>query len=264
MRTTTGAWLLAASTAVMVGLTGCATGVPAGTSGPPSIGACHALDRTEHFLVWSDTAPPVPCDAEHTTETYFIGVVAGPFDKATRPALAERGRVATTACPADAVRRYVGAADRQGLYGVLTVAFLPTDEQWDAGERWVRCDLAVVETEAAFVPVSIAVPLSDITKTVDADLVLRCYTQTANGVPPEGVVPDVRCSEPHVARDVNWWMLVLATPTEDDVLARCRGVVAEALGVDPTAAAEEVGGVLHREDNGNLTLRCTVQSDVSA
>ena len=224
----------------------------------PEVGACHQLDRPELFSVLSDTSPAVDCVDGHTTETYQIADLSTSPRLAERyPALEERSRIAEQVCSDDLVRVYLGAVDRQALYGVSTIAFLPTPEEWDTGARWVRCDLAVVQGETSpFEPVEIDFALSAAATTDAADFLTRCYSTV------EDEVVDVRCTEPHESRDVNMWMPVSPEPSELEIVQLCVPSVGEWTALGRTAV-ESVSGVLHVEDNGSLTLRCVaVESDV--
>lgn len=220
------------------------------------MGECHNLDRPEHFAVLSDSAPAVACDQPHTTETYLIGDLTSVTRFATRyPALEERGLIADLVCDGAVVRAYVGANPRQALYGLWTVAVLPTPEQWESGARWVRCDLAMVRAEdAPFEPIDSSFALRDAAASGDADGLLRCYVRDGENA------RDVRCSEEHDERDVNMWMPVTAIPSELEIVQRCVPSVTEWSTFTGTTA-DGVSGVLHTEDNGSLTLRCTAVNE---
>ena len=215
----------------------------------PAVGECHTLDRPEHFAVLSDTSPTVECGAEHTSETYMIGDLASVTRFASRyPALEERLEISEQACSGAVVRAYVGASARQALYGLSSVAFLPTPEQWASGERWVRCDLVMVGSESeAFWPAGVAFSLRDAAASGNADPLLRCYAEDA----------DVRCSEPHTSRDINMWIPLTSEPTEFEIVQQCVPAATE-WGALTGRTVEGVSGVLHTESNGSLTLRCVV------
>ena len=192
------------------------------------------------------------CGTGHTTETFQVADLSTlPRVPKRYPAAAERASLAEDACSADLVRVYLGAHDRQALYGLFTVAFLPTPDEWDAGERWIRCDLAVVTSETtAFDPRSLTFTLRDAATTDNADTLMRCYAADESG---ESV--DVRCSDSHESRDVNMWIPVAVQPDDLSIVQQCVPSVTEwgALGIRPI---DGVSGVLHVESNGSLTLRC--------
>lgn len=224
------------------------------------VGVCHQLDRPELFAVLSDTSPAVDCLGPHTTETYQIADLSSAPRLAERyPALEERSSIAEEVCSGDLVRAYVGAIDRQALYGVSTVAFLPTPQEWDAGARWVRCDLAIVRGETSpFEPVSLDFALNGAAATDAADFLTRCYSTEKDEV------VDVRCTATHQSRDVNMWMPVSPEPSELEIVQLCVPSVGEWTALGRTTV-DGVDGVLHVEDNGSLTLRCVaVESHVGS
>ena len=193
----------------------------------------------------------MPCDEQHTTETYMLGdLSASPRFADRYPALEERGDVADLACSGSVVRAYVAAHPRQALYGLWTVAFLPTPEEWYEGARWVRCDLAVVSQESGpFEPLGFDFSLQNAAAGENADDLLRCY------VGEGAAAVDVRCVESHDSRDVNMWIAVTAEPSELEIVQQCVPSVTD-WAAFAGRTAEGVSGVLHTESNGSLTLRC--------
>ena len=216
----------------------------------PVVGECHDLDRPEHFDILSDASPAVDCGLQHTTETYMIGDLASVTRFASRyPALEERIDISEEICSGSVVRAYVGANARQALYGLSSVAFLPTPHQWAGGERWARCDLVMVVDEArAFSPVGLENSLRDAAAAGDADPLLRCYEEGGD---------DVRCSEPHASRDINMWIPLTAEPTQLEIVQQCVPAATE-WGALTGRTMQGVSGVIHTESNGSLTLRCVV------
>ena len=250
-----GTVLLAACTAVPL-----SSPVASDVTAPaPVVGECHNLDRAEHFEILSDAAPAVECGADHTTETYLIGDLASVARFSSRyPALEERLDISEEICSGSVVRAYVGANARQALYGVSSVAFLPTPQQWADGERWVRCDLVVVAAETqAFEPLVLQSSLRNGAASGEADPLLRCYRDDASS----DELPDVRCSEAHVSRDINMWIPLTAEPSELEIVQQCVPAASE-WGTLTGRTVEGVSGVLHTESNGSLTLRCVVTEAV--
>jgi hypothetical protein len=175
--------------------------------------------------------------------------------------LGERESIATEACPPGRVRGYLGAHERQSLYGVFTLPWLPSEQQWRDGARWVRCDLVTVVDEAgAFDPLvrtaSLAGAAADAAR---ADALTRCYAVDGAIADPLLSAPeetlDVRCDQPHEYRDVNHWLRQEAAPTAGLAIRECAASVQEWIGLG-LGASSGVAGVLRQEANGNLTLRC--------
>ncbi len=241
--------------AIALLLSSCAAG-PTASRAEPTIGECRQLDRPEHFAVLSDASPAVDCAAPHTVETYAVGELARDAD-ARYPALAERETIAAEACPATGVRDYLGAGVRQGLYGVWTLAVLPTPARWTAGERWVRCDLMLVADErGAFDPLVRTATLRGAAQGAQADAVSRCYTSLGH---ESAAADEVRCSEPHLARDVDDWLSRRGLGL--DALAQlCAPAVEQWAAQSGIAAASDVA--LVTEDNGVVTARCVAVDGV--
>lgn len=110
-------------------------------SAAPQTGACYAY-RAAVLTEPSTTAPVVDCASEHTAETYFVGTVPASFglpSKASKAKVLSAGRP----CTVRAMNAYLGLQDRELPSRFRTVVLFPTDDQWAAGERWVRCDVVL-------------------------------------------------------------------------------------------------------------------------
>ena len=82
------------------------------------------------------------CTAQHTAETYFVGTVPASFglpSEASKAKILAAGRP----CTVRAMNSYLGLQDRELPSRFRTVVLFPTDDQWAAGERWVRCDVVL-------------------------------------------------------------------------------------------------------------------------
>ena len=126
----------AATAVVLAGLT-----IPAPASAAATVGSCYAY-RAAVLKDVSSTAPVVDCSAQHTAETYYVGTLPDSFGLPSNASQAKQlsaGRPCTVA----AMNSYLGVPDRQLPSRFLTVVLFPTDEQWAAGERWVRCDVVL-------------------------------------------------------------------------------------------------------------------------
>lgn len=113
----------------------------------PAAGACYRLSRAQLDEAHVDAAA-VACPQPHTTQSYAVTTLAGisaPDDAAAIAATAERQ------CRAG-LRAYVGAtAGRLALSRVTYAWFVPTQDDLDAGARWLRCDVAVLRTDTTLV-----------------------------------------------------------------------------------------------------------------
>lgn len=131
MTTTTGAVLV----------TGALVGAVPAQAASPVVGQCLTYNRTDATKALSPAAA-VDCAGPHTAETFYVGTAKGGFarpSKATAPQLlAESGP-----CTENRMNTYIGNSERTLPSRFLPVLMLPTDAQWQAGERWMRCDVVL-------------------------------------------------------------------------------------------------------------------------
>ena len=128
--------LLAAAGVLLAGLV-----APAPAAAAPQVGACYDY-RAAVLDEVSTPAPAVDCSQPHTAETYYVGRVADSFGPPSEASLA-RILSAGRPCTVTAMNGYLGVPDRVLPSRFRTVVLFPTDEQWAAGERWVRCDVVL-------------------------------------------------------------------------------------------------------------------------
>ena len=133
----TGLTIVACSAAVVLG----GLVAPTSASAAPLVGACYSY-KTAVLTEASTPAPAVDCTAQHTAETYFVGTVPASFglpSEASKAKILAAGRP----CTVRAMNSYLGLQDRELPSRFRTVVLFPTDDQWAAGERWVRCDVVL-------------------------------------------------------------------------------------------------------------------------
>lgn len=106
---------------------------------PPEVGACRVLTPEELTEASNDT-DPVSCSEKHNAETFLISS----FDKKLADASYDDSRLGAHAyqvCDKQ-YRKFTGADESLALRSILSWAwFRPTEEQWEAGARWFRCDV---------------------------------------------------------------------------------------------------------------------------
>jgi hypothetical protein len=112
---------------------------PASAATTPGVGQCHQLSWRQ-AAAYSDTKAPVGCSKRHNLET--LAVVTSPTSLAGLSD--DQLRQAESAC----FHPYWKAMGkltklRQTSYSLFT--FVPTAAQREAGERWIRCDVALVK-----------------------------------------------------------------------------------------------------------------------
>jgi hypothetical protein len=114
---------------------------PAPAQAATEVGQCYAYKAAVLKEV-SSTAPVVDCSAQHTAETFFVRTLTDAFGLPSEAS--QKARLAASGpCTVPAVNAYLGMPDRQLPSRFRSVALFPTDAQWAAGERWMRCDVVL-------------------------------------------------------------------------------------------------------------------------
>jgi hypothetical protein len=192
---------LAAATALLLLLAGCADGGPASKeegSDPmeePVLGACRVL-TPEDIAEPDNDSLIVPCGKEHTSETFAVGSfpeeVAGGADYMSP----DLGAYVYKTC-SERFQAFLGGDESSVMRSLLTWAwFRPTEDAWEQGAHWYRCDVvAGSETSESLRPL----PKSarGILQLGAADEWMTCAVgETVDGS------EKVPCSEPHDWRAV--------------------------------------------------------------
>ncbi|WP_409332478.1 septum formation family protein [Trujillonella humicola] len=197
---------------------------------PPLVGSCYLLEDGQEDRPL-DPPAAVPCGGEHNAETAAVGETGlGPDDE--RPAeddLTDDGDLATRIdefCDLGDVVAYLGGEEPEDPYAYYAV-FLPDEEQWAAGARWMRCDVFYGYTRPETAPGILARALTG----PDPAAYRVCFTGTPTDY---GVVP---CSEPHQAEPTGFRLADVPEgapypdePTRQGLVASCAGAVQEYLG----------------------------------
>lgn len=114
---------------------------PAPAGAAAQVGTCYAYKAAVLDEV-ATSAPAVDCTAQHTAETFFAGTLTDAFglpSEATGARILSAGRP----CTVKAMNAYLGMTGRELPSRFRPVVLFPTDDQWAAGERWVRCDVVL-------------------------------------------------------------------------------------------------------------------------
>jgi hypothetical protein len=141
--------------AVALVLAGCSllpgsTSTPKATAGAtPLTGQCWnaSTKQADEWADWKGTTT-VPCTASHTLYTYDVGKISGESGSSwattSDPSspTAEIQTKAEDACSVSTLLPHLGW--NQQL--INDYFFVPTESQWKAGARWVRCDIGVLAT----------------------------------------------------------------------------------------------------------------------
>lgn len=171
---------------------------------PPEVSACRVL-TPEAIVARSDDSETVDCSEQHNAETFHVGEFTGDLESAAYddPAL---GAQAFRQCQQRFVK-FVGATPSLALRSVVDWAWWrPSEEAWEEGARWFRCDVVGGNDEST--------ELVDLPKTAKG-LLLGIppprWMLCANGAQVADA-PKVPCSEPHNWRAVS--AVVLGKPKD--------------------------------------------------
>jgi hypothetical protein len=137
--------LVAAALLALV-LTGCEDDLPASVDPAqvdaveaPELGACRDL-TTDDIAEPSNATRVVDCTDDHTAMTYAVGSLPEELEDVDYHA-DELGAFAFAECSKRFVK-LLGADESLAMRTVLTWAwFRPSEEAWDQGARWYRCDV---------------------------------------------------------------------------------------------------------------------------
>ncbi len=200
---------------------------------PPVVGTCYRLDEGQENQPL-DPPDPVSCGGAHDAETAVVGDTGlGPDDE--RPSEDDLdgdtalARAFAELCSLDDVIAHLGGETPEDPYAFYTV-FLPAEDQWEAGARWMRCDVFYGYTSPEPAPGVMAGGLTG----PDAAAYRVCFTGAATD---HRVVP---CSEPHEAEPAGFSLADLPDdapypdePTRQALAASCVGAVEEYVGGPP-------------------------------
>jgi hypothetical protein len=113
---------------------------PAAQAAAPEPGTCWGYNVKQAEQRSSGGA--VDCATNHSAETFYVGDLRGNFANPAKASPREIGREFARNCTMERMNTYLGVS--QGLpLRTRIFMFLPSAEQWQAGERWVRCDVAM-------------------------------------------------------------------------------------------------------------------------
>ncbi len=155
MRRQVGMLLGAAACTVLVPLTASLAFGPVPPEAMPTRaatpGTYHvAVDPNELAATISDTAPPVPCDRPHQTETVWIHQIDGPLAREVeRPNPELLGATLDARCnDYTRLRAYLGAEPNDNHWGLSMFIKVPTRAEWAEGDRTLRCEAVAAGSES--------------------------------------------------------------------------------------------------------------------
>jgi hypothetical protein len=212
---------------------------PAGLGGPdpaadPVVGGCYVITSGQNGEAL-DPPDPVDCSTTHNAETAAVDDSGLGEDDAypTQDDVDDDSSTVYAAlddiCSFDLLSDYLGGDDLDDPYAFFS-AYLPNQEQWDAGARWVRCDVFYGYTSPENAPGVMA----DALQGAQAAAYRACFS----GNPADwDVVP---CSQPHEAEPIGSYADVAdgapypADPAARQALAaQCASGAADYVGAAP-------------------------------
>lgn len=230
---------------------------PGAGTGNPEAGQCHIIQSSEEFDATSEPTPPVPCDALHTTQTFFVTAFPLPLASQKSRPNQQQLKVATSRlCTTKELQTYLSGTDRDGTIGVAITGYYPSRDDWARGSRAVRCD--VLLTDADGTPKWTNSDLKGALGGPDSAAMRLCYRQELK----EGVLSadgqDVPCSEPHTAEDVGAWIAQdVSLNSQAAQQERCLAYALEFLKTGTLPASVVVRPVIRVEGSAR-TVRCAV------
>jgi hypothetical protein len=131
--------LVAALSLSALSACGDSSATPAADKEPPALGACRVLSP-EDVAKPADSSAVVDCAEPHTAETFGVGDLPDQFDDADYDDQ-ELGAWAYRTCSKQ-FQEFLGADDSLVMRTVVSWAwFRPSEDAWDEGARWYRCDV---------------------------------------------------------------------------------------------------------------------------
>ncbi len=171
----------------------------------PEVGACRVL-TPDDVGERSNATRTVPCQERHTAETFASGVLpAGLHD--VDYASEELGAFAYRTC-GDAFETFLDADESLVMRTVVSWAwFRPSEQGWDQGARWYRCDVVGGGPESRRL-LELPTTARGLLEGRPKDRWLVCVNgETVN------TGPKVPCTEPHIWRAVT--TIKLGQPEDD-------------------------------------------------
>lgn len=105
----------------------------------PELGACRVL-TPEDVAQPSNATRTVPCSEHHTAQTFAVGQLPEKFDDVAHDD-EELGAFAYRTCSRK-FQKFVGGDESLVMRSVVSWAwFRPSEEAWEEGARWYRCDI---------------------------------------------------------------------------------------------------------------------------
>jgi len=161
----------------------------------PELGACRLL-TPEDITETSNASDVVDCKDDHTAETFAIGTFPKSLTSDGDAENVDLGGYIYKTCN-ERFQSFLGGEESAVMRSTLTWAwFRPSDEAWDKGARWYRCDV-VGGGEQSQRFVTLPRTAKGLLLGIPADKWMTCV----NGPNVSGSVK-ISCAQPHTWRAV--------------------------------------------------------------
>ena len=162
---------------------------------PPKLGACRIL-TPEDIAEPSNPSEVVDCTDEHTAETFAVGTFPESLTADADFEDRELGAYIYKTCD-ERFQAFLGGEESTVMRSTLTWAwFRPSEEAWDKGARWYRCD-AVGGGEQSRSFMNLPVTAKGLLLGIPSDRWMTCV----DGPTVAGSVK-IACTQPHTWRAV--------------------------------------------------------------
>lgn len=198
----------------------------------PEVGECRALTYSDISL-FASKDDPISCAREHTAYTFAVGKlparVAFEGVEIQNDAVQSKAAQVCTSRFADFVG---GDTDTRTLSRLTVTYFLPDQQGFDRGARWIRCDIVAVQSPNSLAPLP-----EKLQGYLDDDSALNDFGVCSRGEPGAADSVLVMCSQDHAYRAVSALRLggadaaYPATSVVDDGQQRCESLIGKLLGV---------------------------------
>jgi len=108
---------------------------------PPATNTCYDY-RSASSEDQTAVAVAVACEGEHTAQTFYTRSLPEGFGIPAQAGAKKRLKVAKP-CTTDAMNAYLALSETAIPSRFQIVTVFPTAGQWNAGERWMRCDVVL-------------------------------------------------------------------------------------------------------------------------
>lgn len=116
----------------------------------------------------------IDCLAPHTAQTYWSGTLPSNFGVPAKTRTADRLKV-TKPCTVKNMNTFLSLQNRKLPSRFQSVSVFPSQAQWKAGERWVRCDVVF---KAGKSYKALSVPMAEFVASTPASTLNFCTPST--------------------------------------------------------------------------------------